>query len=61
MFGTTPFHAKPRGTSLCYECDAELVGPFCPKCNPRTAPGWQWLLVGMIGAACGSAVTVLFL
>ena len=36
---------KPIGYGLCFVCDAPLVGPICPKCYPRTAPFWKWLVM----------------
>lgn len=51
---------RPIGYGRCFECDTSLLGPYCGKCNPPTAPVWQWLLVMLIGGGIGSFITMIF-
>lgn len=48
-FARAHFEAATRegGVTTCYECDSELVGPFCPVCNFREdrPPSAPWRVV----------------
>lgn len=38
----------------CFECEANLIGPFCPVCNPPTITG-EWyspvsVIIGVVAA-----------
>lgn len=39
-------HLAPQVETKCFECETDLIGPLCPKCNPERAPQVEgWVLV----------------